>query len=278
MYQYTARRLTYASDTFPALAGLADAFHRATGEEYLAGVWKGDLIRSLNWSRSTPFWKSDQEELMRTHEKSGYIAPSWSWASVIGEEVKFSPAMPNSSISESNYKQVQAARVLSAMTKLATSDKHGRILYGEVVLRGPFIEVPHPCQPPSAESALPHLHEYIHTITGRDKTIDFEFRLKHEDHEGQRFGLFQTCIEREVNVSDPVIEMELLLIESCAEDNEPASTQGDTFPNQKNRACWRRLTHYAIRLSGRLGYGGDTAELRNEMKGIKWQTKTVSII
>lgn len=278
MYQYTSRRLTYASDTFPALSGLADAFHRATGEEYMAGVWKGDFIRSLNWKRRTPFWKRDQEELMYAHEKSGYIAPSWSWASVMGGEVKFSPAMPNTSISESNYKPIQTARVLSAWTEPATSDKHGGVSNGEIILRGPYIEVPHPSYPPPANSTLPHLHQYIHTFTGRDETIDFEFRLKHQEHEGQRFGLFQTCIEREVNISDPVIEMELLLIESCVEDNESSSAQRDALPSQENRTCWRRLTHYAIRLSGRLGYGGDTAELRKEMKGIKWQSRTVCII
>jgi hypothetical protein len=270
--------LTYASDTFPALSGLADAFHRATGEEYVAGAWKGDLIRSLSWSRRVPYGKCEQEQLIRAHGETGYIAPTWSWASVIGGEVKFSPAMPNRSIPESNYKPIHAARVLNVWTKPATWDKHGWISYGEVVLQGPFIEVPYPCQPPSTQSALPHLHEYIHNSIVGGLSFDFEFRLKHQEQEGQCFGLFQTCIEQEVNISDPIIEMELLLIESCVGDNKSASTRGDTFPNQENRACWRRLTHFAIRLSGRLGYGGDTAELRNEMKGIKWQSKTVCII
>ena len=37
---YTRLQLTYESDKFPALSGLAREFYRQTGDEYLAGLWK----------------------------------------------------------------------------------------------------------------------------------------------------------------------------------------------------------------------------------------------
>lgn len=53
---YSCRALTNATDTLPALSGLANEFHRATGDTYVAGLWKGDLLRGLCWvSDSFPF-------------------------------------------------------------------------------------------------------------------------------------------------------------------------------------------------------------------------------
>ncbi|CAI4213619.1 unnamed protein product [Parascedosporium putredinis] len=38
---YSCRSLTQATDTLPALSGLANEFCRATGDTYVAGLWKG---------------------------------------------------------------------------------------------------------------------------------------------------------------------------------------------------------------------------------------------
>lgn len=46
---YSCRSLTQATDTLPALSGLANEFCRATGDTYVAGLWKGDLLRGLCW-------------------------------------------------------------------------------------------------------------------------------------------------------------------------------------------------------------------------------------
>ncbi|KAF2877163.1 heterokaryon incompatibility protein-domain-containing protein, partial [Massariosphaeria phaeospora] len=77
--RYTSRSLTNPTDVLPALSGLADEFQRATGDEYIAGMWKTDMVRSLAWSRHT---------LAKNAKEGGqnnvYLAPSWSWASVAG--------------------------------------------------------------------------------------------------------------------------------------------------------------------------------------------------
>jgi len=43
------RNLTFPSDVFAALAGTAGIFRQALGEEYLAGIFSGDIISSLLW-------------------------------------------------------------------------------------------------------------------------------------------------------------------------------------------------------------------------------------
>lgn len=46
---YSSRQLTKPTDALPALSGLAREFHRATGDSYIAGLWKMDLVQGLSW-------------------------------------------------------------------------------------------------------------------------------------------------------------------------------------------------------------------------------------
>ena len=53
--QFTRRQLTRSSDRLAALAGLATEFSRATGDQYLAGIWTKYLWRELLWHVSSVF-------------------------------------------------------------------------------------------------------------------------------------------------------------------------------------------------------------------------------
>ena len=70
--EYSARDLTYTSDTLPALSGLASKWQTQATGKYLAGVWEHDLLRSC-------LWRSHHDESERSIPQ--YICPSWSWAS-----------------------------------------------------------------------------------------------------------------------------------------------------------------------------------------------------
>ncbi|KAI9729638.1 MAG: hypothetical protein M1818_008441 [Claussenomyces sp. TS43310] len=74
--EFSKRKMTYLSDVFPALAGLATEFNSHIQDQYVAGLWKADLLRGLLWSVVDP-------ETSRAAVP--YRAPSWSWASIIGE-------------------------------------------------------------------------------------------------------------------------------------------------------------------------------------------------
>lgn len=71
---YSRRSFSFVTDRLLALTALANVAHAATGSEYLAGLWRDDLLRQLLW---TPLPIADPPNLPFKE----YIAPPWSWAS-----------------------------------------------------------------------------------------------------------------------------------------------------------------------------------------------------
>lgn len=102
---YTERELTYPEDKLAAVAGLA-RYVRDNGLEsrYLAGHWVDKwFVESLTWYRANrdvvvvapgPEGPEGLEG-----KKPSYIAPSWSWASIIGR-VKFTYTLTDMNSSE----------------------------------------------------------------------------------------------------------------------------------------------------------------------------------
>jgi len=76
--QYSAKEITKSSDKLVAVAGLASEMGGAWDSvDYLAGMWSYRLRRSL-------LWVSEDYLLGKSTRQTGYIAPSWSWASMAG--------------------------------------------------------------------------------------------------------------------------------------------------------------------------------------------------
>jgi hypothetical protein len=74
--RYTECGLTKKEDKLVAIAGVAkvvQALSKLPAEDYLAGLWKEDLVRDLLWHVTSTGARPP-----------GYQAPSWSWASVEG--------------------------------------------------------------------------------------------------------------------------------------------------------------------------------------------------
>ncbi|KAL8334577.1 hypothetical protein RB598_009039 [Gaeumannomyces tritici] len=86
---FCKREISVESDKLPAIAGLARAFHRiagVSGDEYLAGLWRSNLVPDLFWA-TKPVSKYDEkydEKVIKTGIPERYRAPSWSWAAVDG--------------------------------------------------------------------------------------------------------------------------------------------------------------------------------------------------
>jgi hypothetical protein len=74
--RYSDRHLSYETDKLPAISGLAAAVALTLKEDYLAGLWKGDMIRGLLWLPLSP-------GIMNSPDRIPSI-PSWSWASYRG--------------------------------------------------------------------------------------------------------------------------------------------------------------------------------------------------
>lgn len=78
--EYSLRELTYLSDKLAAVEGIARIMQRRRQDQYVSGVWTGEMPQQLFWvARST----------MRPREMQCF--PSWSWASTQGACVMLVP-------------------------------------------------------------------------------------------------------------------------------------------------------------------------------------------
>ncbi|MCJ1357367.1 MAG: hypothetical protein MMC33_007363 [Icmadophila ericetorum] len=115
---YTARHLTHPHDKLPALSGLAQEFQKKTGFEYVAGLWKEDLLPGLMWEMSKAEGTSIRAKPMT------YCGPSWSWASTDGD-VRY----------EKDYELDPVATVIDIKIESGL-DPFGRIHSAELTLSG----------------------------------------------------------------------------------------------------------------------------------------------
>lgn len=71
--RYASTNLTYETDRFPAVIGIARIYAALLDDKFIAGMWERDLVRELVWE---PLKKAKRIPSAHT------IAPSWSWASL----------------------------------------------------------------------------------------------------------------------------------------------------------------------------------------------------
>ena len=57
--EYTNLNLSYPSDRFPALSGLAKAIMAQTGDQHLAGLWRSSFLSDISWQASYKDLDSD---------------------------------------------------------------------------------------------------------------------------------------------------------------------------------------------------------------------------
>ncbi|KAF4627911.1 hypothetical protein G7Y89_g10241 [Cudoniella acicularis] len=86
--RFSRGQLTHATDKLVALSAIASEMRTHIESEYLAGMWRKHLAYQLLWEVRGVQW------LVRRGRPNRYVAPSWSWASVIGSietacEVRF---------------------------------------------------------------------------------------------------------------------------------------------------------------------------------------------
>ncbi|KAL2757322.1 hypothetical protein ACRALDRAFT_1079589 [Sodiomyces alcalophilus JCM 7366] len=124
--EYTALDLTFDTDIFPALSGLAKSYRSVLDSRYCAGLWEDFLHEGLLWhvNRATEDWAQAQ------WPGDTWRAPSWSWAAVKGT-VTFTPT---------NISPLQEkCEVLEIDCSLAGPDSTGELTRGHLVLRGVMV-------------------------------------------------------------------------------------------------------------------------------------------
>ncbi|AEO65242.1 uncharacterized protein THITE_35556 [Thermothielavioides terrestris NRRL 8126] len=132
---YTARHITAHTDRLPALSGLAQAVVRESGGEYLAGLWKSGLIEGLLWHKAQP-----GRDITPTPE---YVAPSWSWASVIGPlQFPIYTWYTQRAFWKAKMADFEPlAEYVRHSTVNRDADPYGRLAEGYLVLKAPLLPV-----------------------------------------------------------------------------------------------------------------------------------------
>ncbi|KAL1600618.1 hypothetical protein SLS60_007004 [Paraconiothyrium brasiliense] len=163
LWLYGPKRLTRASDKLPAISGIASLYAEKIGEEYLAGLWKDQLIEGLMWQG------------LSFRRVSEYRAPSWSWASGDG--------IPASGQIE-EYTEI--AEILDAKVTLKGTNPFGEVTDGWIKLRAPCEQLYLILEDwnPGAKGR----YKYANNVKVRTKSGDpkgtssrFDFAFTHDD-------------------------------------------------------------------------------------------------
>lgn len=166
---YTARSITKHTDRLPALSGLAQAVARETKGVYLAGLWKAGLLEGLLWCKAR-----GGQALTKTPE---YVAPSWSWASVVGP-VEF--PIYSWYTQRAHWKAAMAdferlADYVGHEMVKQDHDEYGRLQGGALVLQAPVLPVLFSRQ---RQSAAPMLYSLFGQAPVRSEITDVVIEMK----------------------------------------------------------------------------------------------------
>ncbi|RYP63125.1 hypothetical protein DL771_009419 [Monosporascus sp. 5C6A] len=119
LVEYGPKELSVPEDKLPAISGIARVMQERTGDEYLAGLWKGHLIEGLCWQplscRAVEEWR----------------APSWSWAAVDG--------VPAAGWFYGEH--AETATVIDAQVEVDGRNPFGRVKDGWIKLEAPLVRL-----------------------------------------------------------------------------------------------------------------------------------------
>ncbi|KAF2154567.1 hypothetical protein K461DRAFT_319110 [Myriangium duriaei CBS 260.36] len=209
--QFSARKLTHSRDVFLALAGVARAFQQTHGDEYIAGMWRSDLVRSLTWNRLAAHRRKRDHSILidLPSPPIRYMAPSWSWASITGRKVNFLGSLGSDGGTFTPIAKVQAVHLMPQ-----SGSVFGPLMEdSSITLYAPVIGIPDPREPVK-DGPLQLVREYIQLLLQTEANTGHEFSQQHEGHEGQEFTLMHLG-----NYEDWRhwhFYTALLLLESCA--------------------------------------------------------------
>ncbi|VUC37104.1 unnamed protein product [Clonostachys rosea] len=112
---YSETSLTLESDRLPALSGIAARQNAITGDRYLAGIWKNDIVAMLTWVCSAPL-----------ATRPTWRAPTWSWASIEGASI--------TTYTNAGEDMKPLARLVDAWTKAVSDSPFGAVSDGQITL------------------------------------------------------------------------------------------------------------------------------------------------
>ncbi|KAK0672908.1 heterokaryon incompatibility protein-domain-containing protein [Cercophora samala] len=181
---FTARDITKSTDRFPAVAGLArevvrlrskndpEIIREMTGE-YMAGLWKSGVLEGLFWCRA-----GSEKPLEQTKE---YVAPSWSWASVVGQvEFPVYEWYEKRAAWKSNVLDFEPlAEYVSHALELRDHDPFGRLAGGTLTMNAPLLPV---TKIKARQEKEPPLNDVFGLSPSRSEVTNGVYRLQTENN------------------------------------------------------------------------------------------------
>ena len=122
--RFAQRDLSFPADRLPAFSGMAHRFQDILKATYLAGLWKEDIQCGLMWSMINP------------GRYAVYRAPSWSWVTIDGGYLTWSPWFYDTPLKE------YVAEVLDIWVRVSGSNPYGRVTAGKLTIYGEIAPIP----------------------------------------------------------------------------------------------------------------------------------------
>lgn len=140
---YTRRHLTYHSDALPALSALTTRTAQYADDQYLAGLWKKDLLYWLVWKSASYY-----DTMVKPSRPKDDPAPSWSWASY-GGPVTFQ--LFQDIVSTDVTQCIQSTMLVEAAVSISGRNPYGQAQSGYIKIRAPVLRMTLQDSPPTPE-------------------------------------------------------------------------------------------------------------------------------
>ena len=126
---YTTCNLTMSKDKLVAISGIVTRLQPLFKTDYLAGLWRDDLLEQLLWHVES---SDEARGLLAGEKRPEYRAPPWSWASIDA------PIVPRPRLSPVLH---HMATIIEAHVTPVTEDITGQIVDGYIRLQAPLFPV-----------------------------------------------------------------------------------------------------------------------------------------
>jgi hypothetical protein len=157
VYRYGYRSVTLQKDRLPAISGLAHIVWETLGDQYLAGIWKGDIIRGLGWRNEGRLASRGRQNHIQDLRQRDYIAPTWSWASCSTNILIANPI---------GWLAVPKSIVVDANVETKSQNPFGQVFGGFLQIRGKVAPVPTSLLPRGGQEMWNYI--LVHYIKGNE--------------------------------------------------------------------------------------------------------------
>jgi Heterokaryon incompatibility protein (HET) len=124
VYNYATRRITFNSDRFPAIAGLAKEVAARTGYQYKAGLWLEDFHNGL-------LWQAPRVGISARH------APTWSWAVIDMQQYGLRKTIEDGVVIGLSVKEdIHRAKIIRVQVKNVDNDAFGQVESARITIEG----------------------------------------------------------------------------------------------------------------------------------------------